>query len=196
MFSCSQYPSTPEFLRQVDAEVRYQVKRLGEPRLDRALVRRQRGDRLAQLVRSVEEEPRPLSRQLRPPQPRDRGRGRCESDPDRRVLAVIAVQRQRSTTATPGTTTARGDMHFWSVWHENKDFEHYYDVKPRFCSEFGFQAFPTMHVIRRFAEPKDWNATSPVMECHQRDRGRQRPHRRDDDALFPHRRRASRASSI
>jgi beta-mannosidase len=61
-----------------------------------------------------------------------------------------------------------GDMHFWSVWHENRDFEHYYDVKPRFCSEFGFQSFPTMHVVRRFAEEKDWNATSPVMEFHQR----------------------------
>ena len=24
-----------------------------------------------------------------------------------------------------------------------------------------------MHVIRRFAEPRNWNATSPVMECHQ-----------------------------
>jgi beta-mannosidase len=59
-------------------------------------------------------------------------------------------------------------MHFWSVWHENRDFEHYYDVRPRFCSEFGFQSFPTMHVVRRFAEKKDWNATSPVMEFHQR----------------------------
>ena len=47
-----------------------------------------------------------------------------------------------------------GDMHFWSVWHENRDFEHYYDVRPRFCSEFGFQSFPTMHDIRRFAEPR------------------------------------------
>ena len=60
-------------------------------------------------------------------------------------------------------------MHFWSVWHENRDFEHYYDVRPRFCSEFGFQSFPTMHDIRRFAAERDWNAMSPVMEWHQRD---------------------------
>ena len=62
-----------------------------------------------------------------------------------------------------------GDMHFWSVWHENRDFEHYYDVRPRFCSEFGFQSFPTMHDIRRFAPTSEWNAMSPVMEWHQRD---------------------------
>ena len=35
-----------------------------------------------------------------------------------------------------------GDMHFWSVWHEGRDFEHYRDVRPRFCSEFGFQSYP------------------------------------------------------
>ena len=23
---------------------------------------------------------------------------------------------------------------FWSVWHEGRDFEHYRDVQPRFCS--------------------------------------------------------------
>jgi beta-mannosidase len=62
-------------------------------------------------------------------------------------------------------------MHFWSVWHESKDFEHYYDVSPRFCSEFGFQSFPTMTTIARFAERDEWNATAPVMEFHQRNVG-------------------------
>ena len=64
-----------------------------------------------------------------------------------------------------------GDMHFWSVWHEGRDFEHYRDVAPRFCSEFGFQSYPSMDVIRRFAEPKDWNIASPVMESHQKNAG-------------------------
>ena len=44
-----------------------------------------------------------------------------------------------------------GDMHFWSVWHEGRDFEHYRDVRPRFCSEFGFQSYPSLPVIRSFA---------------------------------------------
>ncbi len=62
-------------------------------------------------------------------------------------------------------------MHFWSVWHEGRDFEHYRDVSPRFCSEFGFQSYPSMEVIRRFADPQDLNIASPVMESHQKNAG-------------------------
>jgi beta-mannosidase len=64
-----------------------------------------------------------------------------------------------------------GDMHFWSVWHEGRDFDHYRDVSPRFCSEFGFQSYPSMNVIRQFAEDEDLNIASPVMESHQKDKG-------------------------
>lgn len=64
-----------------------------------------------------------------------------------------------------------GDMHFWSVWHEGRDFEHYRDVQPRFCSEFGFQSYPSMDVVRKFADPEDMNIASPVMESHQKNAG-------------------------
>ncbi len=65
-----------------------------------------------------------------------------------------------------------GDMHFWSVWHEGKNFEHYRDVKPRFCSEFGFQSFPSLR-NRQGASPSgdDLNISSPVMESHQKNAG-------------------------
>ena len=66
---------------------------------------------------------------------------------------------------------SKGDMHFWSVWHEGKDFDHYRDVSPRFCSEFGFQSYPSMDVIRKFADPKDFNIAAPVMESHQKNAG-------------------------
>ena len=64
-----------------------------------------------------------------------------------------------------------GDMHFWDVWHSAKDFEHYRTVQPRFCSEFGFQSFPSMRVIESFTEPEDRNVSSPVMDIHQRNEG-------------------------
>ncbi|GLS88353.1 beta-mannosidase [Cypionkella aquatica] len=66
---------------------------------------------------------------------------------------------------------SKGDMHFWSVWHEGRDFDHYRDVSPRFCSEFGFQSYPSMQVIRRFADPADFNIAAPVMESHQKNAG-------------------------
>ncbi len=64
-----------------------------------------------------------------------------------------------------------GDMHFWDVWHSAKDFEHYRSVQPRFCSEFGFQSFPSKRVIDSFTEPKDRNVSSPIMDVHQRNEG-------------------------
>ena len=66
---------------------------------------------------------------------------------------------------------SKGDMHFWSVWHEGRDFEHYRDVSPRFCSEFGFQSYPSIDVIRKFADPGDFNIAAPVMESHQKNAG-------------------------
>ena len=64
-----------------------------------------------------------------------------------------------------------GDMHFWDVWHSSKDFEHYRTVRPRFCSEFGFQSFPSNRVIESFTEAEDRNVSSRVMEVHQRNHG-------------------------
>jgi beta-mannosidase len=64
-----------------------------------------------------------------------------------------------------------GDMHFWDVWHSAKDFEEYRSVKPRFCSEFGFQSFPPPRVIESFTEPGDRNVSSAVMDVHQRNAG-------------------------
>ncbi|MDE2447263.1 MAG: glycoside hydrolase family 2 protein, partial [Alphaproteobacteria bacterium] len=65
-----------------------------------------------------------------------------------------------------------GDMHFWSVWHEGKNFELYRDVSPRFCSEFGFQSYPSLHIVKEFAtSAEDLNIASQVMESHQKNAG-------------------------
>lgn len=58
-----------------------------------------------------------------------------------------------------------GDTHFYSpvADYENHMF--------RFCSEYGFEAFPSMKTIQSFSEPEDWNAFSRVMDFHQKSRG-------------------------
>ena len=66
---------------------------------------------------------------------------------------------------------AAGDMHFWDVWHEAKPFSAYQNIHPRFCSEFGFQSFPSLAVVKTFTEANDRNVSSPVMEIHQRNVG-------------------------
>jgi beta-mannosidase len=62
----------------------------------------------------------------------------------------------------------RGDAHYWDVWHGRKPFTAYRTVFPRFMSEFGFQALPTLDTVEFYAEEADRNMTSYIMEHHQR----------------------------
>jgi beta-mannosidase len=62
----------------------------------------------------------------------------------------------------------RGDTHYWDVWHGRKPFTAYRQQYPRFMSEFGFQALPPYKTIQTYAEVKDQNMTSYLMEHHQR----------------------------
>ncbi|MDQ0229617.1 beta-mannosidase [Metabacillus malikii] len=61
-----------------------------------------------------------------------------------------------------------GDMHYWEVWHGLKPFSEYEKFHFRFCSEFGFQSFPSMKTIQTFTVPEDRNIFSYVMEKHQK----------------------------
>ena len=62
----------------------------------------------------------------------------------------------------------QGDAHYWDVWHGGQPFTAYRSQYPRFMSEFGFQALPPLDTIRTYAEEADWNMTSYIMECHQK----------------------------
>ncbi len=66
------------------------------------------------------------------------------------------------------TNPAKGDTHYWEVWHGGVPFTVYRDKHFRFCSECGFESFPSIKTIRSFCEEKDMNAFSEVMENHQK----------------------------
>lgn len=61
-----------------------------------------------------------------------------------------------------------GDSHYWEVWHGGVPFTEYRKHMFRFCSEYGFESFPSMKTINSFCEEKDQNAFSRVMENHQK----------------------------
>ncbi|BDD05449.1 beta-mannosidase [Aureibacter tunicatorum] len=61
-----------------------------------------------------------------------------------------------------------GDNHYWGVWWGKKPFESFREYIPRFMSEFGFQSFPEMRTIKKFATEEDWNIDSDVMKTHQK----------------------------
>ncbi|POY39001.1 glycoside hydrolase [Solitalea longa] len=62
----------------------------------------------------------------------------------------------------------KGDNHFWGVWHAELPFEEYNTHIPRFMSEYGFQSFPDMITVKRFAKTEDFDINSPVMKTHQK----------------------------
>lgn len=61
-----------------------------------------------------------------------------------------------------------GDEHYWGVWWGKEPFETYATHLARFMSEYGFQSFPEMSTVRRYAEPEDYDIYSEVMKSHQR----------------------------
>jgi len=61
-----------------------------------------------------------------------------------------------------------GDIHYWGVWHGQEPFDCYNKNIARFVSEYGFQSYPEINTINKFALPEDKDIHSPVMLAHQR----------------------------
>lgn len=61
-----------------------------------------------------------------------------------------------------------GDEHYWGVWWGKQPFETYATHIARFMSEYGFQSFPEISTIRKYAIPEDYDIYSEVMKSHQR----------------------------
>lgn len=83
---------------------------------------------------------------------------------------------------------ARGDTHYWKVWHGGVPFTTYRQESFRFCSEYGFESFPSIKTIRSFCGEKDMNCFSRVMENHQKCKGGNGKILRylADNYLYPH----------
>lgn len=166
MFACALYPATEEFCRNVEAEIRYQVRRLqyhpsvviwcGDNEVQGALNWYPAAVEKPELYR---ENYQRLNRVI--------GKAVIAEDPSR-------VFWPSSPCAGPDDFSDNwhndfcGDMHYWEVWHGGKDFSSYYNVRPRFCSEFGFQSYPSLETVAEFAPEEEWNVFSPLMDHHQK----------------------------
>ena len=169
MFACSIYPSDDAFLENVTAEVRENTARLQH----HACLALWCGDN--ELVGSLDWFPETRD---------NRDRYLVNYDRLNRTIETAMKSVDPAANWWPSSPSlgpmdfrdgwhvdGQGDMHFWSVWHEGRDFDHYRDVTPRFCSEFGFQSYPSMSAIRTFAAPEDFNIAAPVLESHQKNAG-------------------------
>lgn len=68
-----------------------------------------------------------------------------------------------------GADDHNGDLHYWDVWQGRKPVSEFNRQKSRFFSEYGFQSFPDIESVKRYApEAEDRDITSDVMMSHQR----------------------------
>ena len=65
---------------------------------------------------------------------------------------------------------ARGDTHYWDVWHGRHPVKDYEKHDFRFVSEFGMQSFNSPATQATFCPPDDGNVFGPTMENHQKNR--------------------------
>jgi beta-mannosidase len=169
MFACALYPTTPEFFAEVAVEVRENVLRMNH----HASLALWCGDN--ELLGALNWFPESRNNRDLYLVAYDRLNRLIEDN----LKAVDPTANWWPSSPSPGYMNfgdawhddKSGDMHFWSVWHEGRDFDHYRDVSPRFCSEFGFQSYPSMDIIKTFAGPEDWNIAAPVFESHQKNKG-------------------------
>jgi len=165
-FACGIYPGDDAFLGKVKKEMRHQLKRLR----DHASIALWCGDN--ECVGSL------------------RWYDEVHSDRDYYVNLMwkrMNVQQEMtdlydpvrkfwpsSPCAGPGsladnwTNDLQGDMHCWGAFEKWPDFD-YDGFRPRFCSEFGFQAFPSEEMVEKyFACTNDYTLETPAVAHHQK----------------------------
>jgi beta-mannosidase len=151
MFSCALYPADRDFLANVREEVLHQIKRLR----DHACIALWCGDNecigaLGWYPESKATRERFVINWARLNQ--TLADAIAEADPSR-------VFWPSSPCSGPGDFSdgwhddTKGDMHYWDVWHGGKGMEAYFSIKPRFCSEFGYQSFTTADLAKTLFPP-------------------------------------------
>ncbi|MBG0759950.1 beta-mannosidase [Vibrio cidicii] len=166
MFACSLYPSYEAFLRDVEQEIAYQVPRLRE----HPSVALWCGDN--EVIGAIGWYEESRANRVKYTVNYDRLNRHIEQH----VLALDDTRAFWPSSPCNGELDFgdawhddnKGDMHFWDVWHSGKSFSAYQAINPRFCSEFGFQSWPSLAEVKAFAPAHDWNITSPTFETHQK----------------------------
>ena len=169
-FAGAVYPEEDRFYDRVRGEVRHQLKRLR----DHASIVLWCGDN--ECVNAC----RDFMAELREPEPgiflknavrRERFLSDlvAEYDPDRLFWPSSPSPGPGATEQGVFQNDDSGDRHVWSVWFGPHLPGHYHVQHPRFCSEFGFQSFPSREGVAAFGPGED------ALRFHQRSaRGNER----------------------
>ena len=168
MFSCSTYPSSPEFLSEVKAELTHQIKRLR----DHCSIAMWCGDNECVGAMGWFEVTR---------KNRDWYVGEYDKLVKLRAEVVEKYDPGRvywpsSPCAGPGDYStdnwkedSKGDMHLWSVSKEALPLSEYYKTHPRFVSEFGHSSFSRFALAKQYCLPGAVSPWSGDFKHHQKE---------------------------
>jgi beta-mannosidase len=175
MFACSMYPGDKAFLESVKYEAEYQVKRLrnhpsialwcGNNEIDtfwKNYSNEVKGWRIqytseqrTQLWKAYED----IFKKILP----EMVSSFDPKTPYWHSSPTSILEKEHADNTNPN-----GDVHYWGVWWGKQPFEKYNDNIGRFMSEYGFQSFPDLETVRKYALPEDYDIESEVMRHHQR----------------------------
>jgi beta-mannosidase len=166
MFSCALYPGDEPFLKSVQQEATYQVRRL---RHHPSLALWCGNNEIEMGWRDWKwHETMPASMwedylkvfHVTLPEV-------CHAEDPARLYWNSSPASDRDAILHPQAST-HGDTHYWGVWHGKEPFDLYQKHFPRFISEYGFQSFPAQATVNKFTENEDHDIFSPVMLLHQK----------------------------
>jgi beta-mannosidase len=168
MFACTLYPGDERFVASSRAEAEYQVRRLRH----RASLALWCGNNEIWSLNGGD--------LLKPENARMRADYRRMFH---RVLPGVVRRLGGGTAYWPSTPwrgdadtshaagEARGDSHYWDVWHGRNPVKDYERWNFRFASEFGMQSYSSSATQDRFCPAKDGNIFGAAMETHQKNKG-------------------------
>ncbi|WP_299075307.1 glycoside hydrolase family 2 protein [uncultured Paraglaciecola sp.] len=169
MFACTLYPADESFLQDVQAEAKYNIKRLrnhpcialwcGNNEVEMGIQDWQWPEKFAysdELYERLKQDYAELFNTLLPSMV-------ATYDPDRFYFPSSPIGFWEDP-----QDDKRGDNHYWGVWHGEEPFEEFRHRVPRFMSEYGFQSFPIMESVKQYSVEQDWHIESDVMGVHQK----------------------------
>ena len=171
MFACAMYPGDEEFLKSVEQEAEYNIKRLrSHPSIalwcgnNEVLSAWKRWGWEKDVIKNQSLE---VANMI----------SKAYDDVFHKLLPDAVKKLDSSTDywpSSPGSSFGQpenytsGDVHYWGVWWGQEDFESYNQKVPRFMSEYGFQSFPEFSSVDKYTNETDYDIYSEVMKSHQR----------------------------
>ena len=142
MFACGMYPATPEFLREVSAEITHQIKRLqSHPAIAMWCGDNEGMDNMNKRI--WKQNPQLYLSDYK--QLIDlRGDLVAALDPEREYWPTSPCGGPGDYDTNGWNDDSKGDMHLWSVSKYARPLEEYYKYHPKFMSEFGHSCFSGM----------------------------------------------------